>query len=113
MVRSDRYPRWVCVAVATACFFVLLPLATLLMRALLVALVERGMLNVGVPDILVAWIATAVTVLMAYLPARWLYFGLRWRVVGDEAPPQCRVCGCDLSEDIMARRCPACGTVIQ
>jgi hypothetical protein len=100
------------ISVATACFFVLLPLATLLVRTLLTVMAERRALA-EIPDLVVAWVATAVTVLMAYLPARWVYFTMHWRFIDDEAPVQCRVCGCDLSEDLMARRCPACGTVFR
>lgn len=108
-MRSARYPQWVCVAAAGAGFFILLPLATLLVRSAIIVIVGGGWLGPQTPDWLVTGLGTALVLALSYGPARIAYGLLRWKTIEVDRPNECRVCGCDLS-DCTGRRCPACGT---
>ena len=106
-VRHKRLPVAVSLAVAVAAFPPLLLIAGLVLHQVVIAVVDGGFRFWALPEAVVIGSLTAVAVILAYIPSRMIYVGLRWKtVVHDER--YCIQCGYDLTGNVSGV-CPECG----
>jgi hypothetical protein len=78
VLRKQRCSTGVSLAVTVFAFPFLLVVTAFLVRAVLMAMVDADFGFVGLSFNVVLGICTAVAVVLAYIPARMIYMGLRW-----------------------------------
>jgi hypothetical protein len=110
LVRRRRNPKWKSLAVAALFFPIFLLLAGFIMRAVLIGLGDAGVPLGELDENVLLGILIAIAVVLAYLPSRMIYSGLRWELVENDGR-FCLKCGYDLTGNVSGR-CPECGREI-
>ncbi len=106
-VRKARYSAGVSLACAALAFPFLLVGAGFISRVALILVGDTGLLDWDRSGAIVLGMFTALAVVMAYVPARMIYMGLRWERLVDDGR-HCVYCGYDLTGNVSGL-CPECG----